>query len=116
MDATDLGTVGRDGTGSELPKPVTVFACQHAFGPAAGGLRDGIEIVCAAQAAACAVVVAADEDTAEAAGFVDHLVRVSSVTNEVAEVPDHVVCGGGGQDGCQALPVRVNVGDNKSAH
>jgi hypothetical protein len=62
------------------------------------------------------VVIAADHNSAEFPGQMDHLVGIRAVANDIAEIPDRVMRWRSRKNRLECLEIRVNVGDDKGAH
>jgi hypothetical protein len=77
--------------------------------PKSGEASDGIELLEIHQTAHSLVVIAAHEDVSERLRLGNHLVRVASVTDGVAEIDDDVVDGSGSETRVQRFEVTVNV-------
>ena len=117
VGAGDAGFGRTDGALRELLEPGEVFGGELVVGPGGGGSGDGVEAEGGGEAAADAVVIAADDEGLERADAVDDLVGSSAVADEVAEVPDFVVeAFGCGKDGFESFEVGVNVREDESAH
>ena len=98
-------------------QPLEVVGGEFVVGPGGGGAGDGVEAERGGEAAADAVVVAADVERGERADDVDDLVGAGAVADHVAEVPDGVVGAGGGfEDGVEGFEVGVDIGEDEGAH
>ena len=83
----------------------------------ADGAGDGIEADRGGEAAADAVMVAADVEGGDRTDDVEDLIGAGSVADEIAEVPDGVeVALRGLEDGVEGFEVGVNVGEDEGAH
>ncbi len=104
----------------EFAEPVEVVGGELVAGPEGGGAGDGVEAVGRGEAAADAVVIAADDEVVEGADAVDDLVGAAAVADDVAEVPEFVdsrrQIGGVGEDGLESFEVAVDVGEDEGAH
>ena len=101
----------------KVAEPGEVGFGELGFGPLDGGASRGIEVDGGGEAAADAVVIAADGDGGERADEVDDLIGAAAVTDGVAEIPQGVEAGGRGvEGGGESFEVAVNVGEDEGAH
>ena len=108
------GWSGPDGTPRSHSRFVGVSSSLVQSG---GGARDRVEAEGGGEAAADAVVVAADVECGQRADDVDDLVGAGAVADHVAEVPDGVVGAGGGfKDSVEGFEIAVDVGEDEGAH
>ena len=108
-----------DGALGEGAEPLDVFPAKLVAGPEGGVAGDGVEVVGRGEAAADAVVVAADDEGGEGADEVDDLVGAGAVADDIAEIPELVISAsarGSGEDGLEGFKVAVDVGEDEGAH
>jgi hypothetical protein len=92
-----------------------VFGSELVAGPDGGGSGEGVEVVEREESGGGFVMIAADEDVAQTAGALDHLVGRCSVADYVAEVGDEIVGRSCGQAGFEGFEVGVNVAKKKDS-
>jgi hypothetical protein len=66
--------------------------------------------------AAGAIVIAADKGLAQAPHALNDLVGRRSIAYDIAEVPNHIVCGGRLEYRFKSIDIGVDVGDEERAH
>ena len=100
----------------QLPQPRGMFPGQRLLGPLGGAAGYRVEIFEREQPATRTIVVAANEYRTKAANPLDDFIGIGRVADRVAEVPDSVMRRCGGEDCFQRVKVRMNVGQDESAH
>jgi glycine/D-amino acid oxidase-like deaminating enzyme len=66
--------------------------------------------------AARPVVIAADHNSAELPGQINHLVGIRAVANDIAEIPDRVIVWRSRKNRFESRQIGMNVGNDKRAH
>src|SRR5581483_1437667 len=61
-------------------------------------------------------MVAANEDPSHLTRAGDHLIRIGPITDDLAEVPDHVACRKSRPAGIEGIDIRVNIANDEDAH
>ncbi len=112
-----MSGAGVERTLRQLAKPGEIGLGQFSLCPGYGGAGGGVEVDGGGEAAADAVVIAADGDGGERADEVDDLVGAAAVADGVAKVPERVKAAvGGGERGGEGFEVAVDVGEDEGAH
>jgi hypothetical protein len=62
------------------------------------------------------VMIAANHNSAEILGPINHPIGIRAVANDIAEIPDHVALWRGGKNRFESRKIGMDVGDNESAH
>ena len=99
-----------------LAQPLEVFRREMALRPGGGLGGYWIEAYRACEPAADTIMVAAHVDAGERTNSINDFVGISTVADDVAEVPELVERAGGGENRLKGLYIPVNIGDNESTH
>ena len=117
MYASDVGATFRlERTLRKHLQPFQIVGREILLRPNGRQGRNRIEACNIGHAGAGFVVIAADEERAQLTGAGNHLIGIGAVTDDVAQIPDYVVCGKSIDARLERINIRMNVTDNEDAH